>query len=279
MLFHKNYALRVLYGIPALAFFIVVALLYLSFYSSFISSEKLSIPLIFLYTIFHFDLVLILWSYIRVVATDPGTIPEYFDFLPNNTTEGLTTDHIEADVYAAKIGMCNKCHQSRPPRTHHCSICDRCILRMDHHCPWVGNCIGFFNHKYFIQFLVYTSIDLLILGTSSGIKLYYSDEDLSICLLLSTIVGISMFFSLICLSLFHIWLIATNQSSLEVRIGGFNVFDTGSKMNNFKQIFGSNIISVLLPISSASVGNGVYYPVKIRRKAGGIDFYDEKIFI
>ena len=50
---------------------------------------------------------------------------------------------------------CKKCKQSKPPRTHHCRHCDRCILRMDHHCPWLGNCIGFENHKYFFLLLIY----------------------------------------------------------------------------------------------------------------------------
>jgi len=42
------------------------------------------------------------------------------------------------------------------PRTHHCSICGRCVLKMDHHCPWTLNCIGAHNHAHFLRFLFYT---------------------------------------------------------------------------------------------------------------------------
>lgn len=34
-------------------------------------------------------------------------------------------------------------------------MCGKCIMKMDHHCPWVGNCIGHRNHKFFWQFLLY----------------------------------------------------------------------------------------------------------------------------
>ncbi|GAV04180.1 hypothetical protein RvY_14495 [Ramazzottius varieornatus] len=51
--------------------------------------------------------------------------------------------------------LCSKCQGLKPPRTHHCTICNRCILRMDHHCPWLNSCVGHYNHRYFFSFMLY----------------------------------------------------------------------------------------------------------------------------
>lgn len=54
----------------------------------------------------------------------------------------------------------------KPPRTHHWSICDWCIARMDHHCPWMNNCIGYSNMKQFILFIMYVTIGCFYLLTT-----------------------------------------------------------------------------------------------------------------
>ncbi|XP_049825565.1 palmitoyltransferase ZDHHC7 isoform X2 [Aethina tumida] len=99
---------------------------------------------------FNTVIFLLTMSHLKAVVTDPGTVP-----LDNTDQE---KDHLHADFSGCDWTMCTRCDTYRPPRAHHCRICQRCIKRMDHHCPWINNCVGERNQKYFIQFLIYVGI-------------------------------------------------------------------------------------------------------------------------
>ena len=114
---------------------------------------------------------------------------------------------------------CFKCKHVRPPRAHHCSICNACVMRMDHHCPWVGNCVGLHNHKYFLNFLfnamagcATVAITMIHSAFNESFKRFDRDVHNAAAMMLST----ALIFSLGGLLGFHSYLIATNQSTLEM---------------------------------------------------------------
>lgn len=53
--------------------------------------------------------------------------------------------------------MCITCHFLKPARSKHCSICNVCVSKHDHHCIWVMNCLGKGNYGYFVAMLLSVS--------------------------------------------------------------------------------------------------------------------------
>jgi len=43
----------------------------------------------------------------------------------------------------------------------HCKKCDKCIHKFDHHCFWIGGCVGELNHRKFYLFVLFqTAVNL-----------------------------------------------------------------------------------------------------------------------
>jgi len=118
--------------------------------------------------------------------------------------------------------FCQKCKQLKPPRAHHCSICDRCVLKMDHHCPWVGGCVGFENHKHFLQFLFYTFIGCGYTSATMGrlaftedyqfFKNYNVDQSY---IMTGSVLALSLSIAILVLLVSHIYMVFANQCSVE----------------------------------------------------------------
>lgn len=70
-------------------------------------------------------------------------------------------------IFFLVIRFCEKCQLIKPDRAHHCSVCSTCVLKMDHHCPWVNNCIGFHNYKFFMLFLAYALLYCIFITATS----------------------------------------------------------------------------------------------------------------
>ncbi len=56
--------------------------------------------------------------------------------------------------------MCPVCECLRTTRSRHCNICNRCVERFDHHCPWINNCVGTRNHVFFYLYILSLSLFL-----------------------------------------------------------------------------------------------------------------------
>merc|ERR1712194_716532 len=52
-------------------------------------------------------------------------------------------------------GYCQRTNQPKPPRSHYDHVSKTLVLCLDHYCPWMFNAIGYFNYRYFVNFLVF----------------------------------------------------------------------------------------------------------------------------
>jgi len=155
----------------------------------------------------------------------------------------------------SKIPSCNKCGNLKPPRTHHCSICNTCTLKMDHHCPWVGNCVGLHNYKFFLIFLFWVSISSALYGLLTGIAMFTGFDDfgsgVSVWTLLSMFITVSFCLSVGGFFFFHVQLLRENKTTIEnIKYGrnGVSPYKNKTSGDSFRDIFGDNPYLWFVPV-------------------------------
>lgn len=174
---------------------------------------------------------LILSSLIICVARDPGPVTPEGKQAEDYGTEaeddniGLTEALMDAesdDIF--KPGRwCRKCWAAKPERAHHCSICGRCVLKMDHHCPWLGsNCVGHRTYPAFVHFLTCITILAIYIAAISIDALVYSfrnpydvSESTPVHELVLSAYGLVFSIVIGPFAAYHYYLISTNQTTLE----------------------------------------------------------------
>lgn len=190
------------------------------------------------------------------------------------------------------VKTCDICMTIKPPRAHHCKICEKCFLKYDHHCIFLKSCIGYYNYKYFYQLITLDTFQTIffIILISLQLKLNI-DVGIYSSLIVSLSISSLKLIILICLSFFHTILISRNETTVEwMALNSYlqnkhefsKIFQEGpiselsdSKnrkilnpynlniKNNWIQVFGNNVFEWISPTQTTEI-NGISFPKNYR---------------
>ena len=135
-------------------------------YKNFISYENHKMFYnIYKYIIF-FELLSTLFNHVLAIIIKPGSVQDLRNSKYYKEHSAYYSDNFKITPFFIRNNnlnhqemiwkICKYCKEIKPLRTHHCSLCDICVIKMDHHCPWINNCVGQNNQRYFLLFLFHS---------------------------------------------------------------------------------------------------------------------------
>ncbi|XP_068653911.1 probable protein S-acyltransferase 1 [Aristolochia californica] len=170
--------------------------------------------------------LIVLINLIVVSARDPGIIPrQYQQQVEVGTSDGIIRKRIIVNGVEVKLKHCQICKHFRMPRSCHCAVCDNCVEKFDHHCPWISQCIGLHNYRYYLMFIS-SALSLFIFFLSFSCERIKQKMFKTGTGLLATVVNTPeaaalALFSMVAvvflggLTLYHAYLIMANQTAYE----------------------------------------------------------------
>uniref|UniRef100_M4AGI8 Palmitoyltransferase n=1 Tax=Xiphophorus maculatus TaxID=8083 RepID=M4AGI8_XIPMA len=202
---------------------------------------------------------------LRTSFSDPGVLPralpEEANFIemeieaangsvPSGQRPPPRIRNVQINNQIVKLKYCYTCKIFRPPRASHCSICDNCVDRFDHHCPWVGNCVGKRNYRYFYLFTLTLSLLTIYIFAFNIVHVVMRSVDQGFLSTLKETPGTYPFkyeyilllvcfftlWSMVGLTGFHTYLISLNQTTNEDIKGSWSGKNRGQNPYSHKNI-------------------------------------------
>jgi hypothetical protein len=167
MFANTNTLWKIILFIPVLLVYGIIVTVFYAFFVYYVNdNQEFTILKTFNSIVFMICAVMTMVCHTKSMITHPGKVDP----------QKLRDESKIIEAQDRKEVYCKKCNKGRPVRSHHCSTCKQCILKMDHHCPWIFNCVGLYNQKSFYLFLFYSTIGDLVACICLVNKIFYDPE-------------------------------------------------------------------------------------------------------